>query len=75
MVALRMSINDQADLTWGEWAERLRRRVRGLQAYTEFGERPSFDSALFLAADAMTLLCLVDEADLADHASGEREAA
>lgn len=72
-VALRMSINDHAELSWLDWCERLKKRLRGVEMYTAFGERPSFESVLYVAADAMTVLCLLDEAILADPSTGEPE--
>ena len=71
MVALRMSVNDEHGLTWKEWSTQIRKRLAAVQMWTCDGTRPTFKSALELVADAMTLLALVDEAETADHATGE----
>ncbi len=73
-VALRMSVNDEAELSWVEWTERLKRRLKGVEMYTAFGQRPSFDSVMYLAGDVMTVLCLLDQAILADPAAHEEAA-
>lgn len=76
MVALRMSVETaNAELSWKEWSMLLRRRLAAIQMWTVDETRPTFGSCLAMAADAMTLLALVDRAELADMASGGEEAA
>lgn len=74
MVALRMSMGFDEDnelLSWKERSERIRRRLAAVQMWTVDETRPTFKSALELAADAMVLLALVDAAEQMDHSSGE----
>lgn len=76
MVALRMTIGSpNGDLSWKEWSMLLRKRLAGIQMWTVDETRPTFGSCLAMAADAMTLLALVDKAELADMASRDEGAA
>lgn len=75
MVALRMSVEtENAELSWKEWSMLLRKRLAGIQMWTVDETRPTFGSCLAMAADAMTLLALVDRAELADMASRDEAA-
>lgn len=72
MVALRMSINEEhGELSWSEWSMQIRKRLAAVQMWSVDETRPTFKSVLELAADAMTLLALVDRAETADHTSEE----
>lgn len=75
MVALRMSFREElSELSWSEWAMRIRKRLAGVQIWTVDETRPTFKSALELAADAFTLLAYVDLAETADHAARDEAA-
>jgi hypothetical protein len=75
MVALRMSLHhEHGTLSWKQWTEQIRKRLAAVQMWTVDETRPTFKSALELAADAMTLLALVDAAEQADHAAEDRAA-
>lgn len=70
MVALRMSVQTGPGPDWPAWTDRLQKRVRVIEMWTQDGTRPTFQSALMLAADAMTLLHHVDQAEMADPSTG-----
>lgn len=74
MVTTRMHADSVGELSWKERAAQLRGRLAAVQMWTVDETRPTFNSALLLAADAMTLLALVDEAETADHASRDQAA-
>jgi hypothetical protein len=75
MVALRMSLPDHA-LGWSfkEQSTRISRRVATVQMWTADETRPTFTSALLLAADAMVLLAMVDKAEQDDWSTGDEAA-
>ena len=71
MVALRMSLRDKDTMSWKDWTTQIRRRLAAVQMWSVDETRPTFKSVLELAADATTLLALVDLAEQADHASSD----
>jgi hypothetical protein len=75
LVAIRMSLNtEHGELSWSEWSMQIRKRLAAVQIWSIDETRPTFLSVLALAADAMTLLALVDKAETADHASRDEAA-
>ena len=73
MVALRMSMPDyrRVNESWKEQSDRLGKRLATVRMWTVDGTRPTFQSALLLAADAMVLLATVDTAEQADWSTGD----
>lgn len=73
-VRLRLSTHPPDAQTWQEWATLLDSRVKVFEMWSKGEERPSYASALYLAADAFALLAAVEAAEFADPTSGEQAA-
>lgn len=73
-VRLRLSTHPPDAQTWQEWASLLDSRVKVFEMWSKSEERPSYASALYLAADAFALLAAVEAAELADPAAGQEAA-
>jgi hypothetical protein len=72
LIELRLSTHRPARTPeWAEWAAALRGRHAAVCLYTLSGDRPSCDSAVALAADAIALVAAVIESEDCDVSSGE----
>jgi hypothetical protein len=70
-VRLRLSTHPPDAQTWQEWAALLDGRVKCFEMWSKSEQRPSYASALYLAADAFGLLAAIIRAEHADPSSGE----
>jgi hypothetical protein len=74
-IGLRLSTHEPVGLSWIDWQHQLERRLRMVQSYAVDGLRPSHDSALILAAEAVALYVDVLKAEEFDVAASEERAA
>lgn len=74
-VRLRLSTHPpDPGQSWQEWAVLMDSRVKVFTMWSQSENRPSYASALYLAADAFALLAAVEAAEFADPSSHEEAA-